>query len=360
MGTKLRKTSPIVAALIAAYNSMRLQFATMLGTPVVNVRHVRYENVPAADLTSVVAALDPVANGALTIAAQPKFPCKLQVRLVDANGSISAGTVTLVGVGVNGQAVTQTIALTGGTATTTTTDVYATLTSATVASIAGAAAGDTIGIGPSSALGLPAVVGFTSLSVFKSCANETNEAVGTVDATAGSIVPTTAPDGTVDFDFWYKFSVTPAGVKFHLDTSDSTVTAAAASDLATSLTLVNELAAVFYGPPTGANATSIFPGHALDALAHVAADSTNGALTAARPATTLAEAITLANELKADYNAHLTQSGVHLNNDSTNSIAASNASDQSSLNTLVNELRTDMAAHIASAVAGYSLRGIDP
>lgn len=357
MATQIRKTIPLVALFVAAYNSLRLQFATMLGTPVVNVRHVRYENVAAADLVSVVAALDPIANGTLTIAAQPKHPCKLQVRIVDANSSVSAGTVVLVGVGVNGQAVTQTISLAGGTRTVVTDDVYATLTSATVASVAGAAAGDTIGIGVSTALGLPAVVGATSLSVFKSCVNETNETVGTVDATAGSIIPTTAANGTNDYDFWYKFSVTPAGVKFHLDTSDETVTAAVASDLATSLTLVNELADVFYGPAS--TTSSPFPGHALDALAHVAADSTNGALTAARPATSLATAITLANEIKADYNAHLTQSGVHLNNDSTNTISSSNASDQSSLNTLLNELRTNMAAHIASAVAGYSLRIIE-
>jgi len=188
--------------------------ATFIPSVIVLAGHVHYLNVPAADLVSVVSALDPVANGALTIAAQPPIPCKLQVRLVDANASISAGTVALVGVGVHGQAVSQTIALTGGTATTTTTDVYASLTSATVAAIAGAAAGDTVGIGVSGAIGLPGTKTPTpsAFAVHKANVDGAAETVGTVDATAGSIVPTTAPNGTRDYDIWYTYSVTPAEV----------------------------------------------------------------------------------------------------------------------------------------------------
>lgn len=173
--------------------------------------HYHALNVPAESLTNVVAALDPVANGALTIAAQPPIPCKLQIRIVDANASISAGTVDLVGVGTSGQALTQSIPLTGGTQTVVTTDAYASLTSATVASVAGAAAGDTIGIGTSAAIGLPATKTPTpaSFAVYKANVDGAAEAVGTVDATAGTITPTTAPNGTRDFDFWYTFSATP-------------------------------------------------------------------------------------------------------------------------------------------------------
>jgi hypothetical protein len=172
--------------------------------------HVRYTNVPAADLVSIVAALDPIADGALTIAAQPVVPCKLQVRIVDANNSVT-GDVVLVGVGPSGEAVGQTIPLTGGTRTVTTTQAYATLTSATVSGVAGAAAGDTIGIGASAAIGLPRqhTPAGGNLTVYKASANDANEAVGTVDATAGTIVPTTAPNGTNDYDFWYRYALTP-------------------------------------------------------------------------------------------------------------------------------------------------------
>ncbi len=130
-----------------------------------------------------------------------------------------------------------------------------------------------------------------------------------------------------------------AGSSVHNDATESArrISSADASDLATSLTLVNELRAKYelhrvdYG----------------DGLAHLAADSTN--TISAPVATNLATAQTLANELKSDYNAHRSQSGVHHNADSGNGISSSDASDQSSLNTLLNELKTDFNAHLAAA-----------
>lgn len=171
--------------------------------------HVHYEAPIAAELVTIKAAAD-VANGAVTIAAQPDFPRKLQVRIVDGDSSITAGTLTLVGVGASGQAVTQTIALTGGTQTVITTDAYATLTSGTVANLAGAAAGDTLGIGVGAALALPATYSPTpgSFSVFKSDVNNANEAVGTVDEVAGTISPTSAANASRTFDFWYTYKIT--------------------------------------------------------------------------------------------------------------------------------------------------------
>lgn len=169
--------------------------------------HVRCTSPAVADLVSVVAAVEP-ANGALTIVTQPSHPRKLQVRVVDTNSSISAGIVTIVGVGASGAAVTEAVTLVGGTATRKTTNVYATVTSATVSALAGTATGDTVGIGGAPDLGLPAPSGATTFAVFKSTVNNVNEAVGTVDATAGSIIATTAPDSSKSFDFWYTYSVT--------------------------------------------------------------------------------------------------------------------------------------------------------
>jgi hypothetical protein len=118
------------------------------------------------------------------------------------------------------------------------------------------------------------------------------------------------------------------------------VTAANASDLATSLTLVN-------------NIRSVLVEHFADTFAHNTALS--GAI-AALPATDLASAITLANEEKADYNTHRTAASVHFTNDATNATAAADASDQSTLNTLLNELKTDINAHIAGALAGQHIQ----
>jgi hypothetical protein len=203
-----KRTDCTVAGTVAGVQTAA---TTATNVAIIQAGHVHYEAPIAADLTTIVAALDPVADGALTIAAQPDFPRKLQVRIVDANSSISAGTVTLVGVGARGQALNQAIPLTGGTQTVITTDAFATLTSATVASTAGAAGGDTIGIGPAAALGLPATQSPTpgTFVVFKSNVGNGNETVGTVDATAGTIIPTSAPNGARIYDFFYRWTYTP-------------------------------------------------------------------------------------------------------------------------------------------------------
>ena len=161
----------------------------------------------AADLVSVVNAVLP-SNVALTLALQPDVARKLQVRIV--TGS-TAGTLTLVGVDQNGNAATQAIDIStsGGTRTVVTDKAYATLTSATVSGGSGFAG--TVGIGLASALGLPVnkSPAATAFAVYKSQVNGLDETVGTVDATAGTIIPNTAPDGSHSFAFWYNFTVTP-------------------------------------------------------------------------------------------------------------------------------------------------------
>ncbi len=171
--------------------------------------HVRYTNAPAADLVSIVATLDPIADGALVLASQPVVPCKLQVRIVDGDNSVT-GDLTLVGVGPSGEVAGQVIPLTGGTRTVVTDAAYATVTSATVSATAGAAAGDTISIGASAHLGLPRshTPASTATTVYKASVDDVNEAVGTVDSAAGTISPTTAPNGVHEYDFWYRYAVT--------------------------------------------------------------------------------------------------------------------------------------------------------
>lgn len=120
----------------------------------------------------------------------------------------------------------------------------------------------------------------------------------------------------------------------------TTITAANASDLATSVTLVNATKALVNK-------------HFADTAAHNTAVS---AQVATADATDLATGITLGNALKAAYNTHRSAAGVHYNNDGTNAVTSTDASDQSSLNTLLNEMKGDINAHIASAPTGSFLR----
>jgi hypothetical protein len=134
-----------------------------------------------------------------------------------------------------------------------------------------------------------------------------------------------------------------AGASFHLDKCEQTITSANATDLPTSLALVNEI-------------WSIYKFHLADTLALKVA----GTAPALVVAVDLATAITLANGIKADYNTHCASVVVHYNADATNTTSSANASDQTTLNTLLNELKTDLTAHlIGGPAAGAMIRLVD-
>ena len=105
------------------------------------------------------------------------------------------------------------------------------------------------------------------------------------------------------------------------------------STLTDLLTLANQLKAKFNT-------------HRTQAGIHPVNDTTN-VVTAAN-ATDLASALTLLNQIKTEYNAHRTQATVHSTNDTTNVTSSSNATDFGSAATLANELKADFDAHIAS------------
>jgi hypothetical protein len=119
-------------------------------------------------------------------------------------------------------------------------------------------------------------------------------------------------------------------------TTRLSISSANASSLSTSVTLVNEL-------KTKINV------HFADSIAHNTAVS---AAISTATATDLATGITLGNAIKAAYGTHLSAANVHFTNDSTNTIAAADATDQTSLNTLLNELKADLNLHMASAPKG--------
>lgn len=121
--------------------------------------------------------------------------------------------------------------------------------------------------------------------------------------------------------------------KNHEKAPEQLVSSPDATALASAITLVNELKADYVA-------------HIADAAAHDNADATN--TVSAADATDLATAITLANELKTDLVAHGTQANVHFTNH-TVTVSAANASDLATLLTLVNELKVDLNDHLAES-----------
>lgn len=137
--------------------------------------------------------------------------------------------------------------------------------------------------------------------------------------------------------------VTPTflALGFHNDKSEVTVTADDPDGtLPIALALVNQI-------------LEVYKFHMADTCAH---KTTGLALASYVHATTLATAITRANDVKAKFNTHRASTTYHYTADTTNDVTASDATDQSSLDTLLDDLKTQLNAHMASGPAAKSLR----
>jgi hypothetical protein len=174
--------------------------------------YVYYVAPITEELTSIKASAA-CANGPCAIAGQPDYPRCLAVRVLIAVNPITAGIVTIVGVGPSGEAVSEAVSLiTAGNVTRYTNHAFATVTSATVSGLVGGAGmGDNLGIGVSKKLGLVGSKNPTPAvwAVQKTVVGNANEAVAGVDATYGHVTPTNNPNGARTYGFYYTFTVTP-------------------------------------------------------------------------------------------------------------------------------------------------------
>lgn len=168
-------------------------------------------NAPlASELVAIVAAALPVSLTPMTIAAQPDYPCKLNIRVVQ-SGAVAGLSVLVVGVDGRGNTVNESVNVAGAaSATFVTANAYSKVTSITPSGTVTNVT--TIGVGHSTALALPLSPVFTDLVVYKEGLSATagaitgDEAVGTVDTVAGTVIPTTAPNGTKSFTFWFSWN----------------------------------------------------------------------------------------------------------------------------------------------------------
>jgi len=107
-----------------------------------------------ADVDRIVAALDPIADGAMTIIAQPDVPRNLTITVTDANDSAS-GKATVRGTDMSGLPLLDVFEFGGGTKTFASENVYAYVDDVTLSDVAGAAAGDTLSVGVGDVIALP-------------------------------------------------------------------------------------------------------------------------------------------------------------------------------------------------------------
>lgn len=121
-----------------------------------------------------------------------------------------------------------------------------------------------------------------------------------------------------------------------------TVSAAAATDLPTTVALAN-------------NVLGVLNTHMLDDQAHLIKDTVNcPSLDGYTFAVDLPTVEVLLNAVKALFNAHLTQTGVHVTNDTTNAVVAANATNLGTAETLANALKTSVNAHIGNASSTFN------
>jgi len=140
-----------------------------------------FMDIQAVTANYVVTAEDISGGGDIvcTLAAQPDVPRNLTLTVTDGNASISAFTITVVGVDAKGNAVTEAWVFGGGLVQTGVV-AFATVTSITITDLVGAGVGDTVDVGIGSKLGLANII-YATADVYKA----TRTTGGAGAATAG-------------------------------------------------------------------------------------------------------------------------------------------------------------------------------
>jgi hypothetical protein len=169
---------------------------------------VHYAAPDAATTSASATQLDiAAAVGGETMAnlVQPDYPRNLVVNFTDGNASVSAFQLDIVGVGINGEAVTEQFLFAGG-LDQTGSKIFSSITSVTLTSVAGNGAGDTLDLGIGSKLGVPVPVGAASLVIRRLNVDGAAEAAAATDQTNNSFTATTALNGTKDLDVMYNYA----------------------------------------------------------------------------------------------------------------------------------------------------------
>lgn len=167
--------------------------------------YVYYQNITAATTTGGADQLDVSAGGgAMANVVQPDVPRNIIINFTDANASISAFQVDVVGTAPDGTATAEQFLFAGGLDQTGSV-VHAKITSVTVTTIAGNGAGDVLDIGYGVKLGVPLPAGSTSLGIVKLVVDGTETTASATDTTNNSFTSTVAPDGAKDFEIWYEY-----------------------------------------------------------------------------------------------------------------------------------------------------------
>ena len=184
------------------------------GTPQIFAGEVTY-TAPIASEQVTIAAAQTFANGTpLTFASpRPKVPVCINIALVDANASVSTGTVTVTGVTSAGETVSDPVTFPGlGSTQRTTHYAFASVTSIVPSGFTGNTGVDTFSAGQSGIFGLPIPSNANNVAVIKYNYNTLDGGMPSgVSTPYMTYNPPDATNGTAGYVLWYSYTLTPAG-----------------------------------------------------------------------------------------------------------------------------------------------------
>lgn len=179
-----------------------------LGASYVNQMN-RWQPISAARAGSAgrIVASATLANGTLAIANQPDVGRVCNVRVDPSTLAITAGVIALNYTANDGTTQTDTLPLSVALSTLLTQPTSKGVLHLNSAIVTGLVGGATpkVQIDDTNSLALQVDAGFQSFAVTKANVDGADEVIGTVNAAAGSITPTTAPNATHTYGFAYTY-----------------------------------------------------------------------------------------------------------------------------------------------------------
>lgn len=165
--------------------------------------YVYLQNVIAAGTTGLVTQVtDLSAAGSASVAAQPDVPRNVVLTLSDAADANLAGSVIVTGKNVFGTTISETFTVVAGTTSYTGNLAFAKITSVAHDFGETGTSSDTLDLGQGAKLGLP----YPDLAITKLVSNGTEESASATSASNGTFTPTTAPNGTNDYEVWFSYT----------------------------------------------------------------------------------------------------------------------------------------------------------
>jgi hypothetical protein len=171
-------------------------------------RYMAFNIAPAVATAGKTVNSTALANGTLSIAAQPDVPRVLGIRIDPGTSALTAGNVAVNYVANDGTTVTDNIAAATAASTYFTTDTSrgAVLVNSVIVTGVAGGASPKVQVDTTNQLAVQVDPGFANFTLLRSNVDGANDTTATAYASAGAYIPGTAPNGTHTFSANYIYN----------------------------------------------------------------------------------------------------------------------------------------------------------